>query len=118
MAGFTVYSVLYAFEYFTYTNAVKEERFKAQFSNHAKQQLKALALENTSQNSFAMNRELDRSFTALMEKVNQYRGELEAGIAHVQSDLAKLEERVSEAEGLRLRASTSAMDLEAFTSRF
>lgn len=55
--------------HYPFVGSAQEERFKAQFSEHAKTQLKALALENTSQNSFAMNRELDRNFSCLIEKV-------------------------------------------------
>ena len=47
----------------------QERRFKAQFCVHATSQLKSLALENTSHNSFAMSQELTRNFSVLMDKV-------------------------------------------------
>lgn len=98
VAGVAAYTAAYTFEYLTYTNAAKvkaietrlfkidpsstsvslrialsiiyqERRFKAQFCVHATSQLKSLALENTSHNSFAMSQELNRNFSLLVEKV-------------------------------------------------
>lgn len=109
---------------------------------HATSQLKSLALENTSHNSFAMNQELSRNFSLLIDEVHVHRTQLESDIAQtrevrvcekdeartstfslalrplLQQDVALLEQRRTELEKVQQMVSACCTQFTNFVKRY
>ncbi|XP_015784404.1 transmembrane GTPase Marf [Tetranychus urticae] len=109
-----VYTFLYFYERFTWTNKAKEKAFKKQYVNHATRKLK-LIVDLTSANcSHQVQQELTATFARLCHMIDSNMKDIQQEINKLDAEIRQLEEIANSSRTLKNKASFLSTELDNF----
>ncbi|XP_037085103.1 transmembrane GTPase Marf-like [Pollicipes pollicipes] len=113
-----VYGCLYLYERLTYTNKVRERRFKQQYVDHATRKLRLIVDLTSSNCSHQVQQELSSTFARLCHLVDETVRDMQQEVSQLDARLAELEALAAGAKTLRNKASYVASELRVFSDSF
>ncbi|VDI64294.1 mitofusin [Mytilus galloprovincialis] len=114
----SLYSILYIYEWFTWTNKAKGKRFKSQYVDYAGSELRQIVGMKSDTFSHQVNRELTSTFDRLSDYVLQSKLNYKDEILNLDKKIQRLEDTSKKAESFRNKADMFDKELTSFIKEF